>query len=170
MSGAISTHVFRPGRIEDSWSYSRAGAFADSKCGTTLGSKHPALADAGSESKAMQATTPAPEAHLASRPRAASGDAANTKGTRNVSPELASKQSHHDGQLGSRVRSQTHLPAALQGQGLAALSLEYTRSRAQSPYRKEEAVLLAQPATAALLSRTDRKVLTEQKIAGQRLC
>ncbi len=163
MWGETNAHV-RPDRTENTWPYTRAGAFADSKCGTGAGSKLPTRADAGLEFKATQPATPTFDAGMARKSRAAARDAANTKGARNGCPELASNQSHHHGgQLGSRVRSRACLSAPLQSQGLAALCLEYARSRAQSPYGKEEALLLAQPATTALLSRTGRKTLTEQK-------
>jgi hypothetical protein len=145
MWGQDRAHV-RPDRIEDTWPYPRAGAFADSKCGTIAGSRPSFEADAGFEAKATQSATLTFDASMAQEPRAEARDAAHSTTARCISPELPAKQSKYVGQLGPRFRSRAGLPPALQDPRLAALSLEYARQGAPGPDGKEEALRLAQSA------------------------
>ncbi len=162
MRETFNAHV-RPNRIENTWPCSRAGAFADSKCGTAAGSRLSDDSDAGSEGEAAQPAAPAVDTRLAPKSRAASGDAADITAARLLPSELATRKPEHGRQLGAGVRSRARLPKALQGQGLAALSLEHACSRAPSPYGEEKALRVAQPAASSCLPRSNRKALIEQK-------
>ena len=100
----------------------------------------------GSDFKMSLTPTPAPalDARLARCHRASAGSETHGTSTRDTSARLAEGRSPRCRQVGVGRGLGAGLSAAMRLEGLATLSLEHPRARAEELNRKQEAVLLAQ--------------------------